>query len=196
MAYGVIQARPATRARDLFRKSGWWIAAGLWGVAAWGLVTAYIPDSTVEIIATLVFIPSTICLTMGMIKIWQRRSSLTGLEKWFVLTPVSLIAGWCSIAVFVGLNGLTWSFVESLGWNMTATALSVLGLALWWGIYILRHGALNKIYAFPILWGLGFLGLRHISDGGEKMISLAAGVGVLMILLAAFVPSKTPTKKT
>lgn len=191
MAYGVIQALPTNRSRNIYRRSGWWVAAGLWGVAAWGLVTAYAPDNSVEALATLIFIPTMVCLVIGMIKVWRGRDSLSTLEKWLVLTPISLIAGWCSIAVFVGMNGYLWSLVEPYGWNMTATALSVLGLALWWGIYILRHRAMNKIYAFPIIWGLGFLALRHLTDGGDLYIGLAAVIGIIMVILAAVVPSKT-----
>ena len=107
------------------------------------------------------------------------------LEKWCVLTPVSLIAGWCSIAFFVGLNGLVWKFAGPLGWNITGTSLSVLGIALWWAIYILRQGALNKIYAFPIIWGLGFLVLRHSSQGGDPYIGAAAFIGIVAVILAA-----------
>lgn len=191
MAYGVIQILPKNRPREVYRQSGWWVAAGLWGVAAWGLITAFVPDIWVELFASLIFVPAMICLIMGMIKLWRGRAALSTVEKWLVLTPVSLIAGWCSIAVFVGLNGLIWKFVQPLGWNIVATALSVLGLALWWGIYILRHGAMNKIYAVPILWGLGFLALRHISENGEMKLAIAAFIGILAIGLAATLPGKT-----
>ena len=194
IAYGIIQALPANRARQVYRDSGWWIAAGLWGVASWGLVTAYIPDNNVEVLASLVFAPTMIFLVIGMIKLWRGRGTLTTAEKWLVLAPISLIAGWCSIAIFVGLNGLVWKFVEPLGWNITATALSVLGLALWWGIYILRHGALNKIYAFPIVWGLGFLALRQSSEGGDVYIGVTAIIGIAAILLAASLRGKTSSK--
>ena len=191
MAYGIVQILPKNRTRKIYQQSGWWVAAGLWGVAAWGLTTAFVPDAWVELLATLIFFPTMICLVMGMIKLWRGRTSLNTIEKWLVLTPVSLIAGWCSIAVFVGLNGLVWKFVEPLGWNIIATALSVLGLALWWGIYILRHGAMNKIYAFPIIWGLCFLTLRHITGSGEMKIAIAALIAVLAIGLAATLPGKT-----
>jgi len=143
MAYGIIQILPKNRTREIYRKSGWWVAAGLWGVAAWGLITAYISDAWVELFASLI------------------------------------------------LNGLIWKFVEPLGWNIVATALSVLGLALWWGIYILRHGAMNKIYAFPVLWGLSFLALRHVSDKGDVKLAIAACIGILAIGLATTLPGKT-----
>jgi len=193
-AFGVIQALPKNRGRDVYRKAGWWIALGLWGVAFWGLLTAYVPDNMVEGLATLLFLPTMVCLVIGMRKLWQGRQALNRAEKLLVLTPISLIAGWCSIAVFVGLNGLVWKFVEPLGWNITATALSVLGLALWWAIFVLRRIAMNKIYAFPIIWGLGFLALRHISDNGEIYISAGALIGIIAIVLAASLPGRTSLK--
>lgn len=190
MAYGVIQAFRGNRTRAVYRESGWWMVAGLWGVAAWGLATAYLPDAYVEVTASCIFIPTMICLVTAMIKFWQRRNALDRVEKWLVLTPVSLIAGWCSIAVFVGLNGLIWKIVEPMGWSMVGTALSILGLALWWGIYILRQKAMNKIYAFPILWGLGFLALRHLGQDGSLWIGGGAVIGIIAIGLAGILPSK------
>ena len=141
--------------------------------------------------ASLIFIPTVIALVIGMIKLWRGRNALSRLEKWLVLTPISLIAGWCSIAFFVGLNGVIWKYTEPLGWNITATALSVLGPALWWVIYVLRHGALNKIYAVPIIWGLGFLANRHLDQGGDVYIGGAAIIGILAVILAASIRGKT-----
>ena len=194
MTYGIVQVLPKNRTREIYRESGWWIAAGLWGVTSWGLATAYLPDGVVELVATLIFIPTMMWLVKGMINLWQGRAALSTAETWLVLTPVSLIAGWCSIAVFVGLNGLIWKYVEPLGWNMTATGLSVLGLALWWAIYILRNAAMNKIYAFPIIWGLGFLALRHFGQDGDIYIGASAVIGIIAVILAANLTGKTSEK--
>jgi len=46
-------------------------------------------------------------------------------------------------------------------------------------------------YAFPILWGLGFLALRHISASGDMKLAIAAFIGILGIGLAATLPRKT-----
>ena len=193
-AYGIIQMLPKNGARKVYRNSGWWIAAGLWGVAGWGLITAYVPDHLVEVFASLIFVPTVAALVLGMIKLWRGRNVLSVLEKWLVLTPISLIAGWCSIAFFVGLNGVIWKFVEPLGWNIRATAMSVLGLGLWWAIYILRQGALNKVYAIPIIWGLGFLTLRHLGQSGDAFIATTALFGILAIFLAASIRGQTSPK--
>lgn len=189
-AYAIIQLFSANRTRAAYRNSGWWMAAGLWGVASWGLVTAYAPDSSVELLASLIFVPTMICLVTAMVKVWRQRHSLSRLEHWLVLAPISLIAGWCSIAVFVGLNGLIWKTVESMGWSIMGTALSVLGLALWFAIYVLHQKAMNKIYAFPIIWGLGFLALRHFGEDGNILIGGAAVIGVIAVALAATLKGK------
>ncbi len=189
-AYAVIQAFRANRNRAVYKDSGWWMAAGLWGIACWGLVTAYAPNAVVEALASLVFIPAMLCLIVSMTKLWRSRASLDRVEHWLVLAPVSLIAGWCSIAVFIGLNGLIWKIVEPIGWSITGTGLSVLGLALWFAIYILRQKAMNKIYAFPIIWGLTLLALRHFTQGGDIWIGSAALIGVLAVAAASLVPLK------
>jgi len=119
--------------------------------------------------------------------LWRNRKDLSTLETWLVLIPVSLIAGWCSIAVFIGMNGLIWSFVEPLGWHITGTALSVFGIALWWAVYVLRQKAMNKAYAVPIIWGLGFLALRHFGENGNIWIGGAAIIGIIAVLLASFI---------
>ncbi len=161
LIYSVVQMMGINKTRDIFRKTGWYIATGLWGIVAWGLVTAFAPNSSVEILATLIFIPSMCALVAGMVILTRGSQALDTMEKLCVLTPISLIAGWCSLAFFVGMNGVIWSGVESWGWSAVGTAISVLGLTLWWIIYVLRQGARNKIYAFPIVWGLGFLAFRH-----------------------------------
>lgn len=186
-AYSIVQALPANRARLAFRQSGWWMVAGLGGVALWGLVTAFAPNSSVEVLASLVFIPAMLSLVIAMIKVWQHKADLKPHENWLVLIPVSLIAGWCSIAIFVGFNGLIWKTVEPIGWSITGTALSVLGLALWWVIYVLRQQAMNSAYAFPVVWGLGCLAVRHFAEGGDIWIGSAAIIGSIAAILAALI---------
>jgi len=177
----------ANRTRAVFRETGWWIAAGLWGIVGWGLATSFLPDANVELAASLIFIPTMIALVIGMVKMTRRKESLDAIEIWLALVPISLIAGWCSIAVFVGLNGLIWKWVEPLGWSQIGTAISVLSLALGWAIIVLRRGAVNRIYAFPIIWGLGILALRHFSINGETTIAISAIFGIIAVATASVI---------
>lgn len=183
-AYGVIQALRSNRSRVVFRETGWWVAAGLWGIVAWGLATSYMPGNLVEAAASLIFLPTMVVLVIAMVKFSKRYDSFDKMEHWLVLAPISLLAGWCSIAVFVGLNGLIWSWVEPHGWSLIGTALSVLSIALGWVIIVLRRGARNRIYAIPVIWGLSFLALRHFGEGGIVLLGGAAIGGIILIALA------------
>lgn len=182
LVYGVIQALRVNQRRALFRETGWWIAAGLWGIVAWSIATAYLTDSHVELSASLIFIPTMIVLVIAMVRMFRRKAALDSIEKWFVLLPISLIAGWCSIAVFIGLNGLIWNTVEPLGWNAIWTAILILSIALVWIIVVLIRGAKNRAYAAPVVWGLGFLAFRHLSDDGEPLIGIKALIGICAIM--------------
>jgi len=181
IAYGCLQALRVNRSRDVFRQSGWWIAAGLWGIIAWGLTTAFAPDSSVEMLASLIFLPTMVALVIGMTKIHQTRHNLDALERALILWPISLIAGWCSLAFFVGLNGVVWSYVEPLGWDSVWTALGILILALIWTGNILIRGAINPVFGLPVIWGLAFLVLRHMSTGGTREIAYIALIGITVI---------------
>lgn len=185
--YAGLQALKTNRTRPVYRKSGWWVASGLWGIATWGLATAFLPNDYVELIASLIFIPTMCALVWAMVLVMQQRQNLTRLETLFLLSPISFIAGWCSIAVFVGLNGLVWSMVQPWGWSAVGTAISILSLALWWIIYVLRQGATNKIYAIPIIWGLGFLALRHLEPNGSISIASISIIGIFAVFLACTV---------
>ncbi len=183
IAYGCLQALRVNRSRDVFRQSGWWIAAGLWGIIAWGLTTAFAPDSSVEMLASMIFLPTMVALVIGMTKIHQTRHNLDALERALILWPISLIAGWCSLAFFVGLNGVVWSYVEPLGWDSVWTALGILGLSLGWIITIVKKWGPNPAYIFPVIWGLSFLTLRHLSDGGTNLIASLSIGGILVLTL-------------
>lgn len=190
-AYGVIQALRSNRSRVVFRVTGWWVAAGLWGIVAWGLATSYLSDSVVELAASVIFLPTMVVLVVAMVKLSRRYKSLDRMEHWLVLAPISLLAGWCSIAVFVGLNGLIWSWVEPLGWSAIGTAISVLSVALGWVIIVLRRGARNRIYALPVIWGLTFLALRHFGAGGAMLLGGVAVLGIVLVILGCVVKLRT-----
>ena len=187
IAFGCLQSLRVNRTRNVFRRSGWWIAAGLWGIVAWGLITAFAPDWSVETLASMIFLPTMIALVIGMTRLHQNRHKLDSIERVLILWPISLIAGWCSLAFFVGLNGLVWSYVEPLGWNSVWTALAVLSLALAWIIAVVKIWGSNSAYLFPAIWGLFFLTLRHLADDGNDLLAILS-IGGICILTSLSAP--------
>lgn len=187
-AYAVIQALPRNRGRAVFRDIGWWTAAGFIGVNLWGLTTSFLDASIVELAGTLVFFPTMIFLVVAMVKASRRRQAFTRVENWFVLIPIALIAGWCSLAVFVGFNAVVWNAVKPMGWSLVGTSISVLALGLGWVALVLQRGAQNRVYAFPVIWGLAFLAVARLGvEGGQPAIGWVALFGMALVILLAVV---------
>ena len=182
-AYAVVQAVPRNRGRQVYRASGWWTALGFIGVNVWGVATSSLDASIVEAAGTLIFIPTMVLLVVAMVKLSRRRQDLNALEQWIVLAPIALIAGWCSLAVFVGLNAVVWNAVEPMGWSLVGTSITVLALGLGWVVTVLQRGAANRIYAFPVIWGLAFLAYKRLGvEVSETAIGWAAILGILLVI--------------
>lgn len=184
-AYAVVQALPRNRGRSVYRAIGWWTAIGFILINLWGVATSLLDDRIVEIAGTLIFLPAMLALVIAMVKVSRRREALSRVEKWIVLTPIALIAGWCSLAVFVGTNAVAWNMVEPLGWSLVGTSISVLAIGLGWVVCVLQRGAQSRLYAFPIVWGLAFLAAKRLLvEGTEPAIGWVAILGILIVILA------------
>lgn len=185
IAYGIVQWRASNRARDVFRSSSGWTAAGFAGVCGWALISAFVPDSLVQWGTALIFVPTMLCLVKAMTVIHARKTELTGAERIMVHLPISLIAGWTSIAVFLNWMPIAADALSG-GLSLQTASLIVLAFALIWALFVLRRKARNLAYAFPIIWGLAFLAVRHIGqEDGTTLIGGAAIFGAAVIALAA-----------
>lgn len=190
IAYGIIQWLRSNAGRDIFRQTGWFTAGGFALICGWALITSYFPADLVEWSASLIFVPAMVLLVWAMVKFTKSRQHLDGVEQWLVLAPVSLIAGWCSIAVFIGWNPLV---ARVTGLEPVTASYVTLGLALIWILLVLRSGGLNRLYAFPPIWGLGFLAYRHFAlDGGVSGLGAMAVVGMVALIIAATLRVPTP----
>jgi len=181
--YGVVQFLPANRTRDVFRKTGWWTAAGFGFVCLWSLISGFAPEAIVLWGTALTFVPMVFCLVTAMLGVTQRKDQLSKGEKWTVWVPVSLIAGWTSIAMFLNFTPITTGILGGFGISETLTAIVMLSAALIFAVTIETRSGGNAIYAFPILWGLAWLAYArfHVDDINMN-IGYAALIGFAILL--------------
>lgn len=182
ITYGIIQFLGTNRVRAVYRAIGWWTAAGFGLVCVWALISAYAPDAYAQLGTALVFVPAMLCLVKAMLIVTRKRHSLCKYENVFVFVPLSLIAGWTSIAVFLNwtpiMIGLSGAIAPSLIIN-----IAMLGLALVWAAFIIRRSGCNRAYAFPIIWGLGFLALKQlVTEPTAPIIGALALFGVCILV--------------
>lgn len=181
--YGVVQFLPKNRTREIFRKIGWWTAAGFAFVNIWSLISGFAPDSLVLWGTALTFVPMVCCLVTAMLTVSRHKNQLAGPETWSVWLPISLIAGWTSIAMFLNFTPIATGILGGIGLSSTISAVIMLSAALVFAALMLKRSGGNPAYAFPILWGLAWLAFaRFHVDDINMTIGYAAVVGFVLLL--------------
>jgi hypothetical protein len=190
IAYGVLQALPRNRTRDVFRLTGWWSAGGFACVCGWALITAFAPDEAVQWASALIFIPAVAALIIAMLKITARKNSLSTAERLMSWLPLSLIAGWCSLAIFLNWTPIAYDVFADGDANLTSSLL-ILAAALGFIIWALRQSGGNKAYVFPGIWGLAWLAGRHLGGPEIPVIGWAAVIGAALLVATALMVKRT-----
>ncbi len=185
IAYAVLQALPRNRTRDIFRAVGWWTAAGFACVCGWALITAYAPTDLVQWGTALIFVPAIATLIMATRVFTNHIDEVTQVERIFTWIPISLIAGWCSLAIFLNWTPIAYETFAD-GNPSVISSLLILAAALGLIIGVCRWTRCNRIYVFPALWGLAWLAARHLVGAAEvPIIGWAAIAGIVLLLASA-----------
>lgn len=185
ITYGVVQARSEYRHDSVFEKIGWWTAAGFAGVCAWGLVNAFWPMASVQMATATVFIPTMLILVTAMFKfIEARKRSPNG---YFIsFTGISLIAGWCSIAVFLNWTPQTVAWLSAYGFSAANVSAAMLMAALIWISFIAIKSGGNTAYIIPPVWGAAWLIMKRMkTEPLHWNIIIIASVGIALLVLIA-----------
>lgn len=191
MGYAVLQAMKTNRSRDIFRKTGWWTAGGFTSVCLWALISGWAPAGLTLWGTALIFIPTVLCLVKAMLILTRNKTSLDKTERLWVWVPISLIAGWTSIAIFLNWTPIAMNAADT-SVPIVVPNLIMLTLALIWAVFIIRRSAANLVYAFPIAWGLGWLAFEAISlNGTPEIIGYAAVTGFAIIAGSALIFRKS-----
>lgn len=162
VAYGVLQALPANRIRLIYRTIGWWTGFGFLLICGWSLISAYAPTEMAQIGTALIFIPAKLCFVKAMLTLSRHRKSLAKIEIILVYGPISLIAGWTSLAVFLNWAPLIMEWTEAFMPKVTSNAL-VLLVAFIWAAVIAYVSRGNWAFTFAIAWGLVFIAIKQLA---------------------------------
>ncbi|KQS56534.1 hypothetical protein ASG17_05505 [Brevundimonas sp. Leaf363] len=183
--YAVRQVLPQTSDSPLMARLGWPSALALLGIGVWIVAAAFDWEwATVALI-----FGSAIVLLVPLLAEGGRIQSLRlgSRERWLVVWPLTLLAGWLSIAAPVNLltiltgNGELPTAVSPTIWAILAVvAVSAAALAVTWRLRVMA-------YTLPIAWGL--FGVASAESDRNPPLGLAAAIalGVTLILSAAIV---------
>ncbi|MFT3724770.1 MAG: hypothetical protein QM773_14450 [Hyphomonadaceae bacterium] len=174
VGYAAYQALPSTRETPGLRMLGLPSVVAMAGCGLWLIAQSQNAKwATVAIIvlsAAVLYVP-----------LLQRYPVQHRIEYWLVAAPLSLLAGWLTVAS--AINALT--VLTGLGviTPQSAPAWAAGGIVL----VVMAAGALtlrskNWIYPLPVAWGLAAVSVAERMD--KPMISLLAGAGALLVLVA------------
>lgn len=187
ISYGVIQALPAQKGNLVFRKIGWWTIAGFSGVCLWGLVNAFWPMASVQMATAIVFVPTMLLLVASMFKFQSALESPTDLPIRVSFIGISMIAGWCSLAVFLNWTPQIVTHLSGAGLSTSISSSLILATALLWIGLITVKSRGNGAYIIPPIWGLLFLILKRVNTEPQHMnIIITAGLGIAALLVIYF----------
>ncbi len=192
IAYGIIQALPKNRERAIFQHIGWLTAGSFAMITLWGYMASFVPLAISAWGTAIVFIPAVLLICAAVVRLSRRKGELSKGENYAIYVPLSLLAGWCSIAVF--LNWAQLGVHGPIGFGMSETLICVLTLAAALGyIALMIHKTRgNRAYTFAPVWGLAFLVIARLSaDDHNLTIAIAAGLGALVLILSAFIAGRT-----
>lgn len=183
LIYAVRQALPSTGESELLNRLGWPSALALLGIGLW-IVAAAIDweiGTIVLIFGALSALLIPLLANARTIRVLPR----TDMERWTVVWPLALLAGWLGIAAPVNLltvltgNGDLPAALSPTVWALLAVTLVTLkALAVSW---MLRTPA----YALPVAWGL--LGVFVAETERNPTLAGGAVVASGLTLVGAFV---------
>lgn len=191
IAYGIIQVLPKNKDRAIFKDIGWLTAGSFALITLWGYMASFPPPRISAWGTAIVFIPAMSLICAAVVKMTPRKAEFSTSERIGIFIPLSLLAGWCSIAVF--LNWAQLGVHGPLGFGMDDVVICVLTLAaaLAWISFMIHKTHGNRAYTFAPVWGLAFLVAARLStDDYNLIIAAAAGIGALVLMLSAVIAGR------
>jgi hypothetical protein len=179
IVYGVYQASPTQRENDILRRIGFSTASAFIGVTTYALVAQFEIGS--EWILIAIFIWILVSLLYAIMRLTEDRAILTRIEEYTVLAPISLLLGWCSLAVFVNIAAI---FKESGMLATIETSFSVILLLIAGGVAtgIIYKTKGNVWYTIPVVWGLTGVVIANVWQQQNSVVAGTAALAAIVLV--------------
>lgn len=180
LVYAVRQALPRTGESDILHRLGWPSAIALLGIGWWIVASAFDWEwATVVLIfgsAAVLIVP--LLTNASRIRLLPRGDR----DRWLTVMPLSLLAGWLTVASPVNLlviltgNGDLPTALPPNGWALLAgVSVTALGLFVCWRTRLFS-------YPLPISWGLLGAFVAEHERGNTALAFPLLGLAVVILL--------------
>jgi hypothetical protein len=177
--YAIRQVLPQTGESDLIHAFGWPSALAFAGIGLWIVAAAFDWE-----VATIVLIFGALIVLLIPLLTNARRIralSMGDRDRWFTVWPLSLLAGWLTIAAPVNLltvatgNGDLPTTLSPTMWAITAVvAVSLVAVLVTWRIRTIAYG-------LPVSWGL--VGVFVAEQSRNSVLAFTAVIAAVAVLV-------------
>ncbi|DAC71639.1 MAG TPA: hypothetical protein DSN98_09335 [Thermoplasmata archaeon] len=179
IAYGIYQALPVHHEDKILRRVGFYTASAFIGVTAYALVAQFEIGSEWILIAIFIWILAS--LLVAIMRLTVDQSRLTKTEEYAVLAPISLLLGWCSLAVFVNIAAIL-KDSGMLGTIETSFSLFLLLATGSVASVIIYKTNGNVWYTIPVIWGLIGVVIANIWQQPNTAVAGAAALAAIILI--------------
>lgn len=176
LAYAVYQLLPGQRAREVHRRTGWWLAASAALNALWILAFG----ARAVPVAELLIVGLLVCLAV----VFGRLSRVPAegvLERVVLRGVVALYTGWVSLATVLGTAATgVWAGLPGEGALADVAALVVLLAAAAILAWVVLSGTAVVAYAAAAVWALAGI----VADGPSVLVVVASVLAILVVVAA------------
>ncbi|MFC5372527.1 hypothetical protein ACFPIF_08195 [Brevundimonas faecalis] len=183
LIYAGRQALPQTGESLLINRMGWPSAVALFGIGLWIVVAAL----DLKAASVVVIFASLLALLVPLLALGRtiRTTGVMDRDRWFLIWPLSALAGWLTIAA--PLNLITTAtafdalpaFVSPTGWAVIAIAVVFL-IAIEVTLYLR-----TMTYSLPIAWGL--IGAFVAEQERNPLLGFTALGAAFLLVVAAVI---------
>lgn len=179
LIYAVRQVLPATGESELLNRLGWPSALAFLGIGWWIVAAAFDWEmgTILLIFGSLLVLLVPLLMNARTIRALPR----TARERWMVVWPLALLAGWLGIAAPVNVltvltgNGDLPSVLAPTAWALIAVALvTAKALAVTWALR-------TPAFALPIAWGLLAVFVAEQERNGVLATGAVVASGVVLV---------------
>lgn len=178
LVFAVWQALPAQRRQGLLVEARGPAAVLFTANAAWSL---YVQLAAIDWISVAIILVGLSAGLAAMVRL--KRFSGAGRAGWLAKAPLSLTAGWVSVAAFANIAAvLSRTGLDPIGIGVDGVAaLLVLsaGLIAAWVSWMARA---NLAYPAAALWGLVAVAVANLAPNGAQAVVIAVGIGAIAVV--------------
>lgn len=181
IVYAIYQFLPSQLKNKRFRRIGWLSALSFAGTSLWLVFALY--NKAWLTMATMLVILGALLMIM---RDFMEHPSLDSNEKLLVFAPLSVFAGWISVATFANLASVLaysgWYFYGAFELSWTLGFILAAGLL---SSLLTRATHRNWGYSLTVLWGLAGIIVANMQAGNSQIVALTSLISLILFLSTA-----------